>query len=183
MAQILLLPWRMGLFDIAVGPVGSFLVDQIIGEDTNEKIDSYLDDGSPAEAWQHSHGDRVNNDPTNQDTDAAAAEHYLYGRKFTDEINDEYGMPAAMGGAVLNTGLTLGYDGIKALGFGVKDYISEDAGDAMLEGLVEVTAGKEDTLPSRPTLGGTLAGIKGGFDGVGANIEEGATSLWNHFAE
>ena len=171
-----------GLTDLALGPIGSYVVDKIIGDGTNEKIDSYTDDGNAETAWSNSRHDRVTNDPTNQDLDAAAAEHYLYGRKEAMDWG-KYGPNAALGGAALNAGLTVGYDGAKALGFLVKDYVSEDLGDAALKGLVETTAGVEDTLPSRPTLSSTVAGIKGGFDGAGESIANTASNVWNYFAD
>ena len=60
----------------------------------------------------------------------------------------------------------------------VKDYVSEDAGDFLLNQLVQATTDDipDGTLPSRPTLGSTLAGIKGGVDGAGE-------SIWNYFEE
>jgi hypothetical protein len=166
----------MGLFDIAVGPVGSFLVDQIMGDGTNEAIDHYVE--GPGDAWSNAREDRKKNDPNNTDLDAAAAEHYLFTRKEAMAAGEEYGPLGAVAGALGSTALTMGYDQVKSAGFLVKDFVSDDAGDFLLNELVQATTDDipDGTLPSRPTIGSTLAGIKGGIDGAGE-------SLWNYFAE
>jgi hypothetical protein len=71
------------------------------------------------------------------------------------------GTAAALAGGAGLGAATLGYEGLKEAGFLLKDHVSAGAGDAFLKGLVQLTAGEEDTLPSRPTYDSVSAGILG----------------------
>jgi len=121
---------------------------------------------SPDDAWGQAKHDRDHGDPKNENTDQAAAEHYLFTRKEVGGLAKDYGEVGAVGGALGWSALTLGYDAIKAAGFAYMDNVDPMVGEFLLKGLVSLTSDKEDTLPSRPTWNGVAAGLSGAVDGA-----------------
>jgi hypothetical protein len=163
------------MFDLLL-PFVPTLASWAMSDETDAEVAEHKGAGDHQAAWESVQTERREDDPTNQDTDLAAAEHYLYARHSAMEAGDNYGPLGAIGDSMLTSALTVGYDGAKMAGFGVKDYVSEDAGDWLLETLVENTSGATDTLPSRPTLNSMASGIAGANEGMGE-------SIWNWISE
>jgi hypothetical protein len=162
-----------------------------LGERVNNYIDEYTGRHADEDvtqryrdAQQECRTDRLKKDPYNQDTDRAAAEHYLFAR--SEGASEADGTPkgAAVGtlkGAGMGI-LTLGYDAVKEAGYLAKDHgdpVTSSVADYGLKKLVQLTTPgdvPDGTLPSRPTLKSTMAGIEGAAAGIG----DAWSSMWAH---
>ena len=149
---------------------------------------------SPSEnAWDAAQWDRKTLDPKNKDEDLAAAEHYLWGKASADKTERDHGGGVwgnllAMGDAAATGVMAVGYEGLKAGAFAMKDHnmllgaammstgIGIPAGLAMMAGgdtvadwaLHKVSA--TDELPSDPSLKSLGWGLKGAGDAFGEHF-------------